>query len=171
MNETVNTNIHDCSRPHSPSGRSILDGMQRVASALSTPLRGAFEALTHGVKMLRDCGCSDKSTGDDCHCRCSVCDADLVAYVRCGETRIIPVTFENDTRRAKEVTLELSAFRATSNASASVVATPSKTNFTLAPCGAETIWIGVNVDCQAEKSQTAQRDLEQLSDTAGCQVL
>src|SRR6185295_16878886 len=99
----------------SPSlGREVLAGVQGIVGALRAPFEGALKALArvrgkahadHG-----DCGCAGKAGCDDCHCRCNVCDADVVAYVRCGEDRIIPLTFENQTRRDKSVKLDLSTF-------------------------------------------------------------
>lgn len=83
----------------------------------------------------------------DCHCECCVCDSDVLLHARCGETRRIPVTFENDTRRERPVTLTLGKFVTAGGTDLQWPAQLSETQFTLAPCGEHTVIVSVEVRC------------------------
>ena len=92
----------------------------------------------------RDCGCR----GDcDCHCECCVCDADVLVHARCNETRRIPVTFENDTRREKPVKLTLEKFVSAGGKDVGWAGQLSETEFTLSPCDEHTVIVTVQVKC------------------------
>ena len=84
--------------------------MREIAHGYSMPGAAARPA---GVRTRTEhdsdcgCGCRDCRGDCDCHCECCVCDADVLVHARCNETRRIPVTFENDTRREKPVKLTL----------------------------------------------------------------
>jgi hypothetical protein len=54
----------------------------------------------HGLRC-QECG------GDDCGCSCCIGDADLLINSRVGERRVIPFVIENDSRRERQVELEL----------------------------------------------------------------
>jgi hypothetical protein len=91
------------------------------------------------------CGCHDHH--HDCSCDCCIHCADLVEYARCGEVRNIPVTFDNDTRRERQVTLELGQFKSENGQPANWQASLSETTFTLPPCGEKTVILRVSINC------------------------
>jgi hypothetical protein len=82
----------------------------------------------------------------DCHCSCCIRCADAVEYARCDEVRSIPVTFENDSRRDRDVKLELGPF-VTESGKELWRGTLSDQEFKLAPCGEKTVTIRVEVKC------------------------
>jgi len=91
------------------------------------------------------CGCG--SACDDGHCECRVCDADVLVHARCGEVRRIPVTFENDTRRERAVTLTLDSFKTAGGRDLKWAAQLSETTFTLRGCDEHTVTVAVQVRC------------------------
>jgi hypothetical protein len=95
-----------------------------------------------------DCGCHSHchQHGHDCHCSCCIRCADVVEYARCDEVRLIPVTFENDTRRDRDVKLELGPF-VTEAGKELWRGTISESSFKLPPCGEKTILVRVVVNC------------------------
>jgi hypothetical protein len=98
-----------------------------------------------------DCGChahhGNDCHGYDCHCSCCICDADAVEYAHCGERRLIPLLFENDTRRERDVKLELGSFKTSGGRELGWQAAFSETEFKLPPCGGRTVTLAVVVDC------------------------
>jgi hypothetical protein len=111
---------------------------------------GPSHEAWHRVPWHHDCGCHEGPHGHhghDCHCSCCICGADAVEYVHCGEQRLIPLLFENDTRRERDVRLELGAFATASGQELGWQAAFSETAFTLPPCGRKTVLLSVNVDC------------------------
>ncbi len=84
----------------------------------------------------------------DCHCSCCIKCADAVEFVRCGEIRLIPITFDNDTRRERDVTVALGEFATGSGTKTGWNAALSETQFKLPPCGEKTILLRVPVDCR-----------------------
>ncbi len=92
-----------------------------------------------------DCGC--RGGCRDCHCECCVCDADVLVHVRCGELRRIPLTFDNDTRRDRPVTLELGKFLSAGGRDLGWVAKLSETSFTLHPCDEHIVLLEVGILC------------------------
>jgi hypothetical protein len=61
--------------------------------------------------------------------------------------RRIPITFDNDTRRERDVTLQLGAFATEAGQEIGWQATVSPTTFKLSPCGERTVVLSVTVDC------------------------
>jgi hypothetical protein len=98
----------------------------------------------HGKHERGGCGCHEK---DDCGCECCIRCADTVEYARCGETRKIPITFDNDSRRERPVTLELGAFLTDGGKTLPWQASLSETTFTLGPCAEKNVLLTVTVDC------------------------
>jgi len=82
----------------------------------------------------------------DCHCSCCIRCADAVEYARCDEVRSIPVTFENESRRERDVKLELGPFVTDSGRELWRGALSEQT-FKLPPCGEKTVTIRVHVNC------------------------
>lgn len=105
-----------------------------------------------------DCGCgSGRKHGDcGCHCECCVSDADVLVHARCGELRRIPLTFENDTRRDKAVTLELSKFLSHGGKDPGWTAALTETQFTLHPCDEHTVSLRVLVRCGTDSTDPNQ---------------
>lgn len=124
-------------------------------------LRGAPGADAR-PRPERDCGCG--CGYDDCHCDCCVEDADVLVHARCGETRRIPVTFENDTRRERAVTLQLERFATAGGRDLKWSAQLSETSFTLRACDEHTIAVAVQVRCQAFRGDTPSPDTPGTTD-------
>ena len=77
----------------------------------------------------RDCGC------DACECYCCIGDVDLVVYARVGETRVVPITVENERRRETEIKAELSTFTTRGGKEGLVQGAVRPEEFTLESCG------------------------------------
>lgn len=118
---------------------TVLQQMVDMASAAPT----ATPAPQHKSKH-HGCGCREE---DDCGCACCIRCADTVEYARCGETRKIPITFENDSRRERQVTLDFGSFLTDGGQQLAWKGSLSETTFTLPPCGEKTISITVAIDC------------------------
>jgi len=103
-------------------------------------------------QRTRDCSC------DDCHCECCVCDADVLMHARCGEMRRIPVTFENDTRREREVKLELGKFVSAGGRDLGWPATLSETQFKLHSCDEHTVSLFMHVICREKQTAVQPGD-------------
>jgi hypothetical protein len=95
----------------------------------------------------QECGCHGDHHDHDCHCSCCIRGADAVEYVHCGEQRLIPLLFENDTRRERDVKLELGGFATASGQDLGWQAGFSESAFKLPPCGRHTVLLNVSVDC------------------------
>ena len=116
-------------------------------STSSSPWRGGGEWRKGG-----DCKCHEHGEGgcnchEDCGCSCCIRCADTVEFARCGETRRIPITFDNDSRRERAVKLELAPFLGESGQPTSWQAALSETEFKLGPCGEKTVLLTVTIDC------------------------
>jgi len=122
-------------------------GLQPIIDTLSGMMRGPSysSASTHHKvhKHGWGCGCHEQ----DCTCSCCIRCADVIEYARCGEVRRIPITFDNDTRRERDVTLQLGNFATESGLDAGWQAALSPTQFKLPPCGETTVVLSMNVDC------------------------
>ena len=119
-----------------------------------------------------ECGCGCHEV-DDCGCSCCIRCADLVEYARCGETRRIPIVFDNDTRRERDVTLQLGNFATESGGDVGWKAALSQTAFKLAPCGQATVVLSVEVDCSkliGTPRQPDGRNEERTLDVESCKV-
>ncbi len=92
----------------------------------------------HHEDCCRRCG------SDPCACSCCIGDVDLAIYSRLGEQRVIPIVIENERRREKQVTLELSAWTTKGGKPAPVdtVLLEPKT-FTIPPCGEQKVTLVV----------------------------
>ena len=129
--------------------------MQRVWSPSSGG--GHAGTMSSGRRRQRhgDCGCDDDcgcggGDGCHCHCECCVCDSDVLLHARCGEVRRIPLTFENDTRRDKPVTLTLGNFVTAGGRDLGWTAALSETQFTLHPCDEYTVSLAVRIRCKTD---------------------
>ena len=85
--------------------------MQLIIDALSGMMRSAISstAPTHHRRITTMDAVADADE-QDCGCSCCIRCADVIEYARCGEVRQIPITFDNDTRRERDVTLQLGNF-------------------------------------------------------------
>jgi hypothetical protein len=121
---------------------------QDIARGYYGPARG--RAGGSGVRARAsqsDCGCGG-GCDCDCHCECCVCDADVLVHARCGEVRRIPVTFENDTRREREVKLTLETFVTAGGRDLGWPAQLSESSFTLRGCDERTVIVSMQVRCE-----------------------
>ena len=113
-----------------------------------------------------DCGCHEH----DCSCSCCIRCADVVEYARCGETRSIPITFNNDTRRERDVTLQLGNFATESGQDVGWQASLSTPQFKLAPCGETTVLLSVPVNCNTLGTPPSKGD-ERQPTVDSCKVV
>lgn len=93
----------------------------------------------------RDHGdCCRRCGSDPCACICCIGDVDLAIYSRLGEQRVIPIVIENERRREKQVSLELSAWTTKGGKPAPVdtVMLEPKT-FTIPACGEQKVTLVV----------------------------
>jgi len=124
--------------------------MNDGANAYQDMLRnysGMAQGTYGGTAKSGDCGCKQREC-DDCHCECCVGDADVLVHARCGELRRIPITFENDSRRDKPVKLDLGKFLTAGGRDLGWAAQLSDTEFTLRPCGEQTVTLLVAIRCE-----------------------
>lgn len=144
---------------------SVMQPMINMISSMMQAPAGAAPA--HGARHGHDCGCQER----DCSCTCCIRCADLVEYARCGEVRRIPITFDNDTRRERDVTLQLGNFATESGQETGWQTDLSTTQFTLPPCGETTVVLSVNVDCgKIGTPGNQQADQRQPGTVDGCKV-
>jgi hypothetical protein len=136
---------------------NVQQGMSRWMSDAQTTYqdiaRGYYGRGQTGVQTRTQsdcgCGCRDCRSGD-CHCECCVCDADVLVHARCGEVRRIPVTFENDSRRERQVKLELEKFMTSGGKDLGWPAQLSETEFTLRSCDEHTVIVTVQIRCETK---------------------
>jgi len=128
--------------------RLMNDGAHAYNEALGLDARGTVRDRTN---RCGDC-CGDRCA-DSCHCECCVCDADILVHGRCGETRRIPITFENPTRREKPVTLDFGEFVSAGGRDVDWPAQLSATEFTLRPCGEHTVFLTLQIRCARDAVQ------------------
>ena len=123
----------------SSSMRSLIAALSSMLPnpATSSPTTPQYHDHKHG------CGCQE----DDCACWCCIRCADVVEYARCTEARVIPISFDNDTRRERDVILELGNFATESGQDLGWQASVSPNKFKLQPCGSTTVALTVHVDC------------------------
>jgi hypothetical protein len=117
------------------------------------------------------CHCHERHEHDsDCDCHCHVRCADAVEYARCGEVRLIPITFENDTRRERDVVLTLGAFATSGGKELGWQASLSDTNFTLPACGEKTVLLTVPVQCGSQDPTGGNTEGNRTNQVDTCQV-
>lgn len=155
--------------------------MNEGASAYQGMMRD-FGGMAGGVGTMRDpvsgtrargrrrgCGCDD-SHDCECHCECCVCDADVLVHARCGEVRRIPLTFENDTRRDRPVTLQLEKFVTSGGRDLGWNAQLSETQFTLRPCDEHTVTLLVQIRCDDTTKPTQTTGVRESANTTDATV-
>jgi hypothetical protein len=149
-----------------------VSGMQPMLNALSAMAQGGVATQRghqghhhHEHECCCGCGCHE----DDCGCSCCIRCADVVEYARCGETRRIPLVFDNDTRRERDITLQLGNFATESGLDVAWKAAISPTEFKLAPCGRTTVVLSVQVDCGKLIAAPAGND-RRIVDVESCKV-
>ncbi len=138
--------------------------MQPIIDSVSKMIRGTTAPSQH----KHGCHCHEH----DCACSCCIRCADMVEYARCGEVRRIPITFDNDSRRERDVTLQVGAFATESGQDVGWQAAVSETSFKLPPCGEKTVILTVNVDCgRLGTPQTPGKDQQQAAGVDSCKVV
>ena len=139
---------------------------QEIARGYSMPGAARPTGVRTRTEHEGDCGCGCRDgRGDcDCHCECCVCDADVLVHARCNETRRIPITFENDTRREKPVKLTLETFVSAGGKDVGFGGQLSETAFTLGPCDEHTVIVTVQVKCDSFNGGTQTPDTKDGSD-------
>ena len=93
--------------------------------------------------------CCPHCGSDSCECVCCIGDVDLAVYARAGETRVIPIVVENERRREKQITLELSNWTTRGGKAAPVRTVQLEPGqLTLAPCEEKTVTLVVRVGAE-----------------------
>jgi hypothetical protein len=132
---------------------NMVSGMSSLYQPYMDMLQGrSANPMTARRRQHDDGGCRSHSHEHDCHCSCCIRCADVVEYARCDEVRLIPVTFENDTRREREVKLELGPF-VTESGKQLWQGAISESSFKLPPCGEKTVLVRVQVTCGSSDRQ------------------
>jgi hypothetical protein len=146
--------------------------MQAMMDALSNMMRNAAASPTappHHKHHQHGCGCGCDE--QDCACSCCIRCADVIEYARCGEARRIPITFDNDTRRERDVTLQLGNFATENGKDVGWQASVSPATFKLPPCGETTVIVSVTIDCSKLGVPSTQGDQPVLAAVDACKVV
>lgn len=120
--------------------QSGFDVLQQWNDAVYAPMmQNAAQMWTDALKSMTQTsaksGDCNTCASDDCHCQCCISDADLVVYARLGETRVVPLTLENNRRRERPIRLDLSNWTTLSGKAVPVqTVSLTPTEFTLAAC-------------------------------------
>lgn len=146
------SNMHEgVSRMVSDSASAYQDMFSSYPSMAGTATMPGGGTATMPWTRSRECGCHEHGCREhgcrECHCECCVSDADVLIHVRCGELRRIPLTFENDSRRDRPVTLELGKFVSSGGRDLGWPAKLSQAEFTLRPCDEQTVILEVGILC------------------------
>jgi len=142
--------------------------MNAVSSMMGSPATTAPAPPHHHHHHRHGCGCHEH---DDCACSCCIRCADVIEYARCGEERRIPLSFDNDTRRERDVTLQLGNFATESGLDLGWKAAVTPAAFKLAPCGETTVVLSVAVDCGKLGTTTTGPDGQRIPGPIdGCKV-
>src|SRR5688572_13612678 len=152
-------------------GASAYQGMMRDFGGMAGGM-GTMRDPVSGTRSRgrrRGCGCDD-SHDCECHCECCVCDADVLVHARCGEVRRIPLTFENDTRRDRPVTLQLEKFVTSGGRDLGWNAHLSETQFTLRPCDEHTVTLLVQIRCDDTTKPTQPTGVRESANTTDATV-
>lgn len=125
-------------------------------------------------RCARDSACACDSA---CTCRCCIGDVDLVINSRLGERRVVPLVIENNSRREREVEIELSDWaprggHATAKVNA-VLLNPLK--FTIPACAEETLTLvltssGADNANSLETHDGVEPGANRFDDVDTCQV-
>ncbi len=159
--QTGYSNLYN--NPASPM-QSMVDAFSSMMQGAASP--GAPAQQRHHRHHGCGCGCHER----DCSCSCCIRCADIVEYARCGEVRRIPITFDNDTRRERDVTLQIGNFATESGQDVGWQASLSTTQFKLPPCGETTVLLAVNVDCSKIGVPSTQGDNRKSATIDSCKV-
>ncbi|MFN0121846.1 MAG: hypothetical protein ACKV2V_15235 [Blastocatellia bacterium] len=175
-----------CGRALAPAGADWMgqwyDAMYRGAAPLAGQMmtevmrtwdrmaRGMFDSLTPPPMPgahVANCGCA-RCRPDDCHCRCCVVNADLLVNARVGERRVVPLVIENNMRREREVSLELSSWTNRDDKGIQVAGLiEGPTKFTLKACEERVVTLIVNVS----GAPTPGANENRMQDVTECQVV
>jgi hypothetical protein len=163
-----------CSRTGRFRMMDLPDYFDNVQQGVSKWMTDTQTALSRGMGTLswvRPSGSPDCRTGrDDCHCECCVCDADILLQTRCGETRRVPITYENETRRTRPVTLTLDKFVTAGGRDLKWDARLSESQFTLTACGQHTVTVTVEVRCEVAQPSDSNIVVDQTGTVDHCEV-
>jgi hypothetical protein len=145
--------------------------MQPMIDAVSSMMRSPSSAGAPTYHKHHKHGCGCRCDEQDCGCRCCIRCADVIQYAHCGEVRRIPITFDNDTRREREVTLQLGNFATESGQDVGWQASLSTSTFKLPPCGETTVLLSMNVDCSKLGVPSTQGDERRPTTVDACKVV
>jgi hypothetical protein len=129
-------------------------GPQQYGTLMTAPMKNALYDIPrhhrHHLPHPHGCGCPACSereccrqcAPDPCECFCCIGEVDFVVYARVGEQRVIPIVVENERRREKDITVELSPWRTRGGGAAPVdTVTVEPKTFRLPRCGEQEVVI------------------------------
>lgn len=119
--------------------------LYQAPAGTASALAPAANAFAPDHRRQQGCGCRDEP--EDCSCNCCIQCADIVEYAYCGETRKIPITFDNDSRRERQVSLQIGGFNTDGGHPLPWKASLSDATFTLGPCSRKNVLVTVDIDC------------------------
>ena len=119
--------------------------LYQAPAGMASVLGPAANAIVPDYRRQQDGCCRDER--EDCSCNCCIQCADIVEYAYCGETRKIPVTFDNDSRRERQISLQIGGFNTDGGHPLPWKASLSDTKFILEACGQKHVSVTVDIDC------------------------
>jgi len=138
------------------------DGMQGLVKP-----RAGRPGCSCGPQACRS-GCCQP---DPCACRCCIADCDLLVEARVGERRIVPITIQNQWRRARDIELQLSSWTKLTDKLEvrGEIITPDK--FTLAPCGEAHVILVLSIGGGVARAETTdpkviEKELGEIAEKA-----
>jgi len=126
---------------------------QYAGAPMNAPPKHAFHEVRHDRPHPHGCRCPAccerecRHCGrDPCECLCCIGEVDFVVYAHVGEQRVIPIVVENERRREKDITVELSPWRTRGGGAAPLdTVTVEPKTFKLPPCGEKEVVIVARV--------------------------
>jgi hypothetical protein len=151
--------------------RLNMNMMDRVSQMVLDTFEPASEKSRSPKRWLREDECGGPCYDDPCHCRCCICDSDLVVYTRLGERRIVPLRIENHRRRTREITLDLSDWTTRGGKKTAIQSEilPEK-QFIIEPCAENEIFLVIDAD-QVEPDENFRKKERKFPDVEDCLVL
>lgn len=143
---------HDSRRMRMMDYNDFMSNLNTGYSSLYQPPAGMDAVLGTAQPHHHGCHCHEH---EDCSCNCCIQCADVVEYAYCGETRKVPITFDNDSRRERQLSLQISGFNTESGHALPWKASLSDAAFTLGPCSQKNLLVTIDIECGQGNSSDA----------------
>jgi hypothetical protein len=135
---------HDSRRMRMMDYDDFMSNLNTGYNSLYQPPAGLDAVIGAARPRQHGCHCHEQ---EYCSCNCCIQCADVVEYAYCGETRKIPITFDNDSRRERQVTLQIGGFTTDGGRQLPWKASLSDATLTLGPCSQKHVLVTVDIDC------------------------